>query len=141
MSQPGMRKVISPSHMHGAPTHSGKVMPKGLQSQCLDTLGLWMGGGQEAHPQQVTCQCTVALPAGAETGPITLQRVCTHCTHTCPGPHQEAGLQCLLDRAVRRRLGRAQPTRDHRGSSGHWVPLGRWRQNGDWGTKNFRGGG
>ena len=55
MSQPGIRKVISPSHTHGAPTQSGKVMPKGLQSQCLDTLGFWMGGGQEAHPQRVTC--------------------------------------------------------------------------------------
>ena len=76
-----------------------------------------------------------------QTGSTTLQSICTHSIHTCPGLHQKAGFQCLLDRSVRKRLGRAQPTRDHRGSSGHWVRVGKWRQNGDWGTKNFRGGG
>ena len=76
-----------------------------------------------------------------QTGSTTLQSICTHSIHTCPGLHQKAGFQCLLDRSVRKRLGRAQPTRDHRGSSGHWVRVGKWRQNGEWGTKNFRGGG
>ena len=99
--------------------------------------GRWARGSPTASHLLMHC----GAASWAETGSITLQSVCTHSIHTCPGLHQKAGFQCLLDRSMRKRLGRAQPTRDHRGSSGHWMRVGKWRQNGDWGTKNFRAGG